>query len=561
MVSVATTAPQTAREGAVPETEVAALLAAFRRRHGRSPRVLHVGNIANNAYNNAKLLNELGFDCDVLCPDYYHIMACPEWEDADFEGTVSDPAAPRWDEVDLRGFVRPPWFIQGPMWTCIRYLMARRSGHAWRERYWWWVNSRAYGGRLPFAGLRWLWNRTMGLPRALPLFGVLIGLLVAWLIAPGIGIAAAFLGATVVAFHLHRRLQQFMRERRDRFDFAAQVAVLVAAFRRRLPERADSMTAADLNPFRSATPALRELFAHYDLIVAYATHSILPLLAGKRPFVAYEHGTLRDIPFAPDADGRRTALSYIEADAIYMTNADTVVQTRSLQPDSQRITFGIHGFDERRLRRWADALAPESARARRFGVDSEVRLFFSPARHHWKEGFDSWLKGNDRVVRAAQQLAAKHAGRFKVVFVNWGQEVGLTRDLIEDLGVGDHVLWIDPLPKRELWHAYCSADCVIDQFVLPCIGGVTIEVLALGRCPVITHLDSDVMDGFFGSTPPLFNCSTPEQIASAMETVIVDPEAARRVAERSREWLDTYHSHQLVQRTHVRAYEKAGLFA
>lgn len=49
-------------------------LEAFRARHGRAPRILHIGNIANNAYNNAKILNEVGLDCDVICYDYYHIM-------------------------------------------------------------------------------------------------------------------------------------------------------------------------------------------------------------------------------------------------------------------------------------------------------------------------------------------------------------------------------------------------------------------------------------------------------------------------------------------------------
>jgi glycosyltransferase involved in cell wall biosynthesis len=353
---------------------------------------------------------------------------------------------------------------------------------------------------------------------------------------------------------------RFVREWRDPFRFTTRAAALVDLFAERFPGRADRLTAEDLRPYHGATLALRELFGHYDLIEAYATNPVYPLLADKRPFVAYEHGTLRDIPFAPDAAGRRTALCFTEADAIYMTNADSVAQTRSLQPDAERIIFGVHGFDERRLRRWADALPPEDARARRFGVAADLRLFFAPARHHWREGFDSWLKGNDRVVRAARHLADSYPRRFKVVFVNWGQEVGLTRELIDDLGIGDHVLWIDPLPKRELWHAYCSADCVLDQFVLPCIGGVTIEAMALGRCPVITHLETCVMDAFFGSTPPLYNCRTAEEIASAMETVIANPEAARVVAERGRAWLDAHHSHDLVQRTHVRAYERAGLF-
>ena len=103
-------------------------LDAFRAEHGRPPRVLHVGNIANNAYNNAKLLREAGLDCDVLCHDYYHIMGCPEWEDADFDGPVGDHFRPQWKDLDLHGYRRPAWFAQGPLWSSLRYLIARREG-------------------------------------------------------------------------------------------------------------------------------------------------------------------------------------------------------------------------------------------------------------------------------------------------------------------------------------------------------------------------------------------------------------------------------------------------
>ncbi len=117
--------------------EAAAWLQEFRARHGRAPRILHVGNIANNAYNNAKLLNEAGLDCNVLCYDYYHIMGCPEWEDADFEGAVGDHFHPQWGQVDLGGFQRPRWFVQGPLWACLRYLIAQREGHAFRADFFW----------------------------------------------------------------------------------------------------------------------------------------------------------------------------------------------------------------------------------------------------------------------------------------------------------------------------------------------------------------------------------------------------------------------------------------
>src|SRR5262249_20605444 len=103
-------------------------IAAFAERNGRVPTVLHIGNIANNAYLNASILNAASIDCDVLCYDYYHVMACPEWEAAVFQPDGVDQLLPRWSEVDLHGFERPRWFAQGPLNACLDYLIARRSG-------------------------------------------------------------------------------------------------------------------------------------------------------------------------------------------------------------------------------------------------------------------------------------------------------------------------------------------------------------------------------------------------------------------------------------------------
>ena len=50
----------------------------FKKKYNRNPRILHIGNIANNAYNNALILNSYGITSDVLCYDNYNIFSCPE---------------------------------------------------------------------------------------------------------------------------------------------------------------------------------------------------------------------------------------------------------------------------------------------------------------------------------------------------------------------------------------------------------------------------------------------------------------------------------------------------
>src|SRR5262249_52169659 len=109
-------------------------------RAGRPLRVLHIGNIANNAYNNARIQRQRGVDACVLSFDYYHIMATPEWEDADFIGEVGDDFFPDWWAVDLKGFKRPRWFVAAPLDISIRYLLAEIAGAPSRNWLWRWAN-------------------------------------------------------------------------------------------------------------------------------------------------------------------------------------------------------------------------------------------------------------------------------------------------------------------------------------------------------------------------------------------------------------------------------------
>ena len=101
-------------------TENKKWLEAHKKRTGRPPSILHIGNIANNAYNNSKLMRQAGFDSDVICYDYFHIMGCPEWEEADFDGRNLDHFHPEWEKVNLGSYRRPSWFIQGPLEAALQ---------------------------------------------------------------------------------------------------------------------------------------------------------------------------------------------------------------------------------------------------------------------------------------------------------------------------------------------------------------------------------------------------------------------------------------------------------
>ena len=113
-----------------------AFIEQFERVRGRPLRVLHIGNIANNAYHNASIQRRFGIEADTICYNYYHIMGCPEWEVASFDGRI-DSLFPDWWATELDGWQRPDWFVQGPVGESLSYLRAKNAGDKEAACYFW----------------------------------------------------------------------------------------------------------------------------------------------------------------------------------------------------------------------------------------------------------------------------------------------------------------------------------------------------------------------------------------------------------------------------------------
>ncbi len=454
----------------------------FAARNGRPLRVLHIGNIANNGYNDAELLVEAGIDCDVLCHDYYHIMGCPEWEDAEFDGDYGDQFHPAWHEVDLHGYRRPAWFAQGPLWLALRYLLARRTGDraraarldAWMRRFRW-----AYSVRGPVLG------RLAGMLRLAARAG-------GWLIRL----------RSVLAFYLGPRTGS--APGRDALRYGPEGAPgssdPLADFDRVFPDRADRLRSSDVALFRPSDPAWKELLAHYDVVKGYSTDPIIPYLLGVRPYVGYEHGTIRDIPFEPTPTGRLTALAYRMADHVLITNPDCIHAAGRLGLPS--ISFVPHSIDQKYY------LHRDAPRA-------DPPYVWCPSRH------DFAVKGTDRLLRGFAAFAARNP-RFRLKTAGWGVDIGRSRALMEELGIADRVDFVPPLPIPRLIETTRRATVLVDQFSGG-FGGIAPTALACGT-PLVMHLDFADYAWCFDGLPPYFEAAGPEAVATALEAAVAaDP--------------------------------------
>lgn len=591
-------------------------LRAIEAKLGRPLRVLHIGNIANNAYNNARIQRQYGIEADVLSYDYYHVMSTPEWEDAEFEGEI-DADFPNWWATSLKGWKRPDWFVQGPADACIQFLKAKHLGlNRLADLLWAYLEARGLGAvrhaarnagkPVPALGLARMKTiaivETLGIARVPtaeaghadlphdrddkaaavlgPAASRTAGSPLHDLLRPLVRLAfrlraftvALTANAVAAARQTGPALARFVRMNTYRLlalPFIGRYRAEAGQLRGRGPEldmlQRDRAFENRVRQIREMAECLlpkdrqelefyskshpRKFFGilnKYDVIQCYAIDGFIPAMNGIDDYFAYEHGTLREMPFEQSYYGVLTRMAYQNAGHVFVTNSDVIRSVRRMALDRSRVTYLPHAFDDRKLvayrGRNAQLVPPEGP-----------AVFFSPTRQHWRDTSGSWTKGNDVLLRAAGILA-RDGHDFRLRFIAWGQDLEASKALIDQLGFADKVIWLEKMQKRELWNAYLTAHAVADQFTLPSLGGVGFEAMALGR-RLITAIDEAELTEFFGSAPPCLSARDVETCAARMLRVIADPLDRAGLGESAATWMSEFHSAERIVGLQVAAYK------
>src|SRR3954447_3048715 len=296
-----------------------------------------------------------------------------------------------------------------------------------------------------------------------------------------------------------------------------------------------------LQRFALLWPEPQRLFGGYDVVEAYATHPILAYLAGGAPFVAFEHGTMRELPFEDSWRGRLLSVAYRMAAKVVITNPDVIGSARRL--GLENTIFIPHPVDETKYTPGASPLRAE------LGVADDERLLVSPSSQTWH------LKGNDALLRGFAEYL-RGGGRAVLVLTDWGPDVERSRALACELGLEERLRWLAPLPKLRLIEAYRAADLVLDQFVLGTFGAIAPEAMACGTA-VVMAFDPGVHEWCFPEPPPVIPAREPGEIAAALTRLLGDDKEREHLGTASRRWVEEQHGWQLVTDRHRAVYEGA----
>ena len=511
-------------------------------------KILHIGNIANNGFMACKLLRERGYQSDLLIYDYYHINSCPEWEQAEMTGDFEDQFFPNWKNVNLNGYKRPRWVAQGPKYIALRYLIAYRQGKRikaailWRlmtlfrniygkgedrrDRIFKYYNSppsRRLRDKLgydvpqsyrPAFKARFPGEESVREPR----FSERI-----W---------AAFVKNPLYS---RERMTPFTRTETD--DETGETKIV------ELPQP----KIKDLEFFDDDGPLWKRLFAEYDLVIGYSLDGMWPLSCGK-PYLALEHGTLRNIPFMGGIMGFLTRACYENAEGALITNCDGNVHADRLGLDNyyyvphptQEDHYDQHG----------------SARLLRERIE-ETRdtdfIVFAPARQHWRTWRDdSWDKGNDLLIRGFAKLVKTDAPKALLIMVEAGKTLEESKELIADLGITERVMWIPVQPHRPFIRYMMASDVVCDQFNNGSFGGIPPKAMMCKK-PVMTNIEVPMHDWCFPELPPFLYAAETDEIYDQLRKVYLDPEYRQDVGQEGYDWYYKYYSNEVFYQALKRA--------
>ncbi len=193
------------------------------------------------------------------------------------------------------------------------------------------------------------------------------------------------------------------------------------------------------------------------------------------------------------------------------------------------------------------APAPADERRRLRAQFSNDLVFFHGARQEWTFN-DANDKGNDRLFRAFARFVHGDGADALLVAVERGRDIGPSKALVSELGITDHVRWVQELDRPRLVAMLNSADVFFDQFVNGCFGVVTLEALS---CGTPTCLRLDPVDGM--DMPPVLDGSSEDAILEAMR-VSARPERRAQLAQASRDWTVAHHDWRVVMEWYVRLY-------
>lgn len=533
-------------------------------------KVLHIGNIANNAYLNSKILNERGIKSDVLCYDYYHIMGCPEWEDADFEGDYGNDNTPQWSQLDLKGFKRPDWFVQGPKFIALKYLITKNENATCKKIYYKFLlknerlivegNQSNICGKVISNARKSIFLANCFVQDLSSFKHKLFSLSKTKLIvfSPSLVILILCMLPLKLLYMLKRGLNYTNYHNEDIVEFDHRISELQKKFEKDQPDRSCYFDKNYFIQFRLEYSLWKRLFRYYDVIHTYGLDGIYPLMSNIK-YIAFEHGTIRNFPFQNDMLGICAYMSYKYADGVFITNADNIKAAERICINN--FTFIPHPINEDVSIKIGEENIEDLYQ--RYNTNF---IAFHPPRQHWTEKrgddwqngvefFQDWEKGNDIFIKGFAKFVLEVNPKALAIFILWGKKIEESKRLINELGISQNIIWLKPMHNYNMIKVIKSSDILVDQFTLGAFGSTMPKGLMCHK-PAMMYLNESLHKWCLDKMPPILNVKNEMEVFYSLKTLYEDKVYVHKLQDDALLWYRKYHSNNFVYQKLLSMYNQ-----
>lgn len=146
-------------------------------------------------------------------------------------------------------------------------------------------------------------------------------------------------------------------------------------------------------------------------------------------------------------------------------------------------------------------------------------------------------KGNDKLIIGYSEFLKKNKGiKSKLILFEYGDDVKGSKDLILDLKLDSHVVWLPLSPRKEIMVAIYFADVCVgelhDSFLLY---GAVGEYLSMGK-PFIHSCKWDDFKPYYNTSYPINYANTAEGVLEHLSYLFHNPERAKKIGESGYNW-------------------------
>lgn len=168
-------------------------------------------------------------------------------------------------------------------------------------------------------------------------------------------------------------------------------------------------------------------------------------------------------------------------------------------------------------------------------------MIFNPTRFLWKEPlpnyYGSWEnKRNDIMMYGLALFYKKTNQRLDIHFVEKGNDVEISKKLIESLGISDQVTWHKEMSQEAIFKFYEQSDINFEQLGNHWVGGAGLDAMLVGR-PVIGNGRCDIIENLCGERFPICQAETPEEVCKWLELLVNNFSLREDIGKKSREFV------------------------